>query len=177
MLLANLTRNRNFSKWLTEALTQFGLTPKVLSARSGRAKSTISMLMSGERKPSRTMATGIARAVAKDADPHIADHIIHQALQAAGYSSPSLAAAFIREKLAQEDIPESALTADQMDDLITEIEAITVFRIQRALDEAQKERGKKRRRTDQEGQTEQEDQTEDERFPDEDKLVSRAGRN
>ena len=80
----------------------------------------------------------------------------------------SAAAALVREKAASRE--DFTLTPDQMDNLITEIEAIAVFRIQRMMEETEKQRQKQRRQQEQESQM-------DQRFVDEDKMVSRAGRN
>lgn len=75
-----------FAAWLAEAMRARQVTAKQLAAQSGLSQSMISMLMSGARRPSRSVVNKVAPALAgEDGDAH---GVLSAALRAAGFDPP-----------------------------------------------------------------------------------------
>jgi transcriptional regulator with XRE-family HTH domain len=80
----------DFGAWLTAEMKKAGVTPKMLVARSGVGKSSVSMYSSGERNPSRDMVERLVRGLVPpemtgdDAEERY-ERMISGALRAAGF--------------------------------------------------------------------------------------------
>ena len=144
-----------FINWLKEATERFGVTPKMLSVRAGAGKSTVSMLLSGQRKPSRKMVIALAEGLAQGLEPDQVRRLVNAGLQSANFAEERSATdaesgdgevsqeaiSLVLEQLAKHNA-EGKLTPEDLADLSSEVNHFAEVRVEHRVRQLQAQGGR-----------------------------------